>query len=158
MSAMLNQLDPVTVLTKFNEIAGAGKEIVATDVPSSEINSLMDLALLARKTPVSSVSFVPPLVYPGNPKYDVIRDTVRSKIAAAEAKDEKSADPKPEKKAEEPGDDSTTSPESGAPEQSQESDPQESDPQESEPEESAPEGEKTPEPQTEDLAEVCSAG
>lgn len=159
MSAMLNQLDPVTVLTKFNDIAGAGKEIVATDVPSSEINSLMDLALLARETPVSSVSFVPPLVYPGNPKYDVIRDTVRSKIAAAEAKDEKSADPKPEKKAEEPGDGSTAGTESSAPEEPESEQPQDSEPQDSEPQEStAPEGEKTPEPQTEDLAEVCSAG
>ena len=33
MTAMLNQLDPVTVLTKFNKIASASKRMVATDIP-----------------------------------------------------------------------------------------------------------------------------
>lgn len=155
MSAMLNQLDPVTVLTKFNEIAGAGKEIVATDVPSSEINSLMDLALLARKTPVSSVSFVPPLVYPGNPKYDVVRATVQDKIAAAEAEDEKAANPEkePKKKDAEPKGDPSESAEPTTPEPSEES----TEPGESE-QSTTPEGENTPKPQTDDLEEVCSVG
>ncbi|MGO1971801.1 MAG: LCP family protein [Propionibacteriaceae bacterium] len=154
MSAMLNQLDPVTVLTKFNEIAGAGKEIVATDVPGSEINSLMELALLARETPVSSVSFVPPLVYPGNPKYDVIRDTVRDKIAAAEAKDEKSADPGGED-TKKPKDDSTD--DSGDKESDAPAEPEESEQPKSE-DSATPEGGQTPKPQTDDLAEVCSVG
>nr|WP_239579749.1 LCP family protein [Microlunatus panaciterrae] len=87
MNAMLNQLDPMTVLTKFNQIAAAGKEIVETDVPSSEISTLMDLALKARQLPVSSVAFVPPLVYPGNPKFDVVRATVQKKIVQSEAAD-----------------------------------------------------------------------
>ena len=41
MNAMLNQLDPMTVLTKFNKIASASKEIVATDIPTSEINTML---------------------------------------------------------------------------------------------------------------------
>ena len=87
MSAMLNQLDPMTVLTKFNGIAAAGKQIVATDVPSSDINTLLELAVKARKLPISSVAFVPPLVHPGSPKFDVIHRTVQAKVEAAEATD-----------------------------------------------------------------------
>ncbi len=87
MSAMLNQLDPVTVLTKFNGIAAAGKQIVATDVPPSDINTLMELAAKARKLPISSVAFVPPLTYPGSPNFDVIRQTVETRVEAAEATD-----------------------------------------------------------------------
>ena len=34
MTAMLDQLDPVTVLTKFNKIAAASKRVVATDIPA----------------------------------------------------------------------------------------------------------------------------
>ena len=45
MNAMLNQLDPVTVLTNFNQIASAGKEIVETDIPPRKVDTLMELAL-----------------------------------------------------------------------------------------------------------------
>lgn len=84
MNAMLNQLDPVTVVTKFQAIAGAGKQIVETDVPTAEMDRLMTLALKARETKVMSVAFVPPLVQPGSPDFAVIRDTVRTKVAASE--------------------------------------------------------------------------
>lgn len=98
MSAMLNQLDPLTVVTKFNQIASAGKEIVETDVSTSQIDPLMKLAVKAKELPVSSVSFVPPLVYPGNPKFDVVQQTVKQKIAASEAADRGEPTTPPKKK------------------------------------------------------------
>ncbi|WP_460771299.1 LCP family protein [Mariniluteicoccus flavus] len=82
MNAMLNQLDPVTVITRFQSIAGAGKQIVETDVPTSEMERLGTLAMKARQTKIASVSFVPPLVQPGRPDFGVIRETVRTRIAA----------------------------------------------------------------------------
>jgi hypothetical protein len=87
MSAMLNQLDPVTVLTKFNKIATAGKEIVETNIPTSVVNQLMGLAMKAKAEPISSIAFVPPLIYPGQPDFAKIRSRVGKKIAAAEAAD-----------------------------------------------------------------------
>ncbi|OYO06352.1 LCP family protein [Enemella evansiae] len=84
MSAMLNQLDPVTVVTKFNAIASAGKQVVETNVPTSEMNRLMDLALKARQTKIASVSFVPPMIQPGAPDYDLMRQAVRDKIAQSQ--------------------------------------------------------------------------
>ncbi|MGA4669465.1 LCP family protein [Propionibacteriaceae bacterium Y1923] len=87
VNAMLNQLDPITVLTKFNEIAGASGEIAYTDVPSKDVNKLATLANKTRKLPLSSVSFTPPLIFPGNPKLEVIRETVASKIAESDALD-----------------------------------------------------------------------
>ena len=91
MNAMLGQLEPVTVLTKFNKIAAAGKEILASDIPTHVIDELMDLALRAKAKPIASVAMVPPLVYPGSPDFAKIRKTVVKKIAAAEAADK----PKP---------------------------------------------------------------
>ncbi|WP_375423846.1 LCP family protein [uncultured Friedmanniella sp.] len=87
MNAMLDQLDPTTVLTKFNKIAAAGKEVVATNVPTSQVNAMMELALKAKKLPTSSLAVVPPLIQPGAPKFSVIRSAVAAKIAASEAKD-----------------------------------------------------------------------
>jgi polyisoprenyl-teichoic acid--peptidoglycan teichoic acid transferase len=87
MNAMLDQLDPATLLTNFNQIAAAGKEVVATSVPTSEINTMMDLALKAKRLPTSSLAVVPPLIQPGAPDFAVIRSAVTDKIAASEALD-----------------------------------------------------------------------
>lgn len=91
MNAMLDQLDPVTVLTKFNQIASAGKQIMATDIPTSDIDKLMELALKARKKPITSVAFVPPSVWPGNPDFAKVHAMVATKITAAETADEPKA-------------------------------------------------------------------
>lgn len=98
MSAMLNQLDPVTVLTNFNKIASAGKRIVGTNVPASVINQLLDLAVKARKKPISSVALVPPLIYPGSPNVAKMHALVQKKITSSEAidrPDDAGSTPKP---------------------------------------------------------------
>ena len=89
MNAMLDQLDPASVLTNFNKIAAAGKEVVATSVPPSEVGAMMDLAQRAKKLPTSSLAVVPPLIQPGAPDFDVIKQAVAAKIAKSEAKDAK---------------------------------------------------------------------
>ena len=94
MRAMLNQFDPITVLTKFNSIAAASREVVATDIPPSEIGTMIDLALKAKALPVSSVAMVPPLIDPSSPNFDLVRRSVQEKIEASEAVDTRGAEPK----------------------------------------------------------------
>jgi len=106
MNAMLRQLDPATVLTKFQAIADAGKQIVATNVPSSDLGTLLELAAKGKSVPMASVSFTPPLIVPASPDFAKIRTVVTNKIAASEALDQPktsasasgSASPKPPKK------------------------------------------------------------
>ena len=106
MNAMLRQLDPATVLTKFQAIADAGKQIVATNVPSSDLGTLLELAAKGKSVPMASVSFTPPLIVPASPDFAKIRTVVTDKIAASEALDQPktsasasgSASPKPPKK------------------------------------------------------------
>ena len=93
MNAMLNQLDPMTVLTNFNKIAAAGKRILDTNIPASVINQLIELAPKARKKPVGSLALVPPLIMPGNPNFAKAHQLVAKQIAASEAMDA----PKPAK-------------------------------------------------------------
>src|SRR5215203_1166208 len=76
MNAMLNELDPLTVLTNFNKIASAGKEIMATNIPTSDLSTMVRLALDAKQLPVSSVAFMPPLIEPGNPDSAFVGPTV----------------------------------------------------------------------------------
>ncbi|HET9562049.1 MAG TPA: LCP family protein [Propionibacteriaceae bacterium] len=95
MRAMLNQFDPITVLTRFNGIAAASRQAVATDIPTAEIGTMIDLALKAKALPVSSVAIVPPLIDPNSPDFDLVRRTVQKKIDASEAIDARVAEPTP---------------------------------------------------------------
>jgi LCP family protein required for cell wall assembly len=83
MNAMLNQLDPVTVLTKFNKIATAGRQIVETDVPPKAINQLIGLAGKAKQHKIASVAFVPPAIYPGSPDFGLMHRMVTDAVNAA---------------------------------------------------------------------------
>jgi LCP family protein required for cell wall assembly len=94
MTAMLKQLDPVTVLTNFNSIASAGKQVVETDIPPGKIDTMVELAMKAKRKPISSVAFVPPVIYPGSPNVTKMHKMVATKIAKSEAKDD-AASPTP---------------------------------------------------------------
>lgn len=86
MNAMLDQLDPMTVLTHFKKIAKASKRIMATDMPASSIDQLIDLAGKAKKEPISSVAFVPPLIQPNQPDYQRIHKSVDSTLKKSDGK------------------------------------------------------------------------
>ena len=87
MAAMLHQLNPTMVATKFTELAAATGSTATTSVPPSQIGALVDLAVKAKALPISSVSFTPPLIASGNPNYALIHQIVVDTIAASEALD-----------------------------------------------------------------------
>ena len=83
MDAMLQQLDPATVLRKFQGIAAAGKNVVSTDIPAAELGTFLDLATRARSQQITSVQFVPPLITPARPDFGVLRAKVTAAIQAS---------------------------------------------------------------------------
>ncbi len=85
MNAMLHQLSPTTVLTKFGAIASAGQQVFSTSIPSGEIHTFVGLAIKARSLPVTTVSFVPPKIDTGDPDFTLIRSMVTAAVAKSEA-------------------------------------------------------------------------
>lgn len=83
MTAMLQQLNPQTVLLKFQDLARAGSSIVRTDIPQDQLGMFVDLALKAKSQKVRSVNFVPPLINPWSYDAAVVRSTVARDIAAS---------------------------------------------------------------------------
>jgi polyisoprenyl-teichoic acid--peptidoglycan teichoic acid transferase len=79
MDAMVHQLDPATVLTRFQNIAAASRQVVSTDIPAGELATFIELAAKAKAQKISSVQFVPPLINPARPDFGAIR----AKVAAA---------------------------------------------------------------------------
>lgn len=85
MSAMVQQLDPATVATKFVELSQAGGDLLRTDVGTGAVADLTELALKARGQNITSVNFSPPLIVPADPDFELIRSTVDEKLTATSA-------------------------------------------------------------------------
>lgn len=97
MSAMLHQLSPQTVLTNFSAIAKASSAMVSTNVPHSELDYFIDLALKAKSQKISTVSLVPPAVDTADPDIAEVHAMVAAAIdkASGEPKDGKPAQQAP---------------------------------------------------------------
>ncbi|MFP5346609.1 MAG: LCP family protein [Actinomycetes bacterium] len=96
MSAMLAQLDPQTVLLRFQDIAKASEGMISTDIPQSHLGSFVDLALKAKAQPVTSVQLIPPAVNTSHPDFRKTRAIVAEGIAASEAAHDAGQQPAPD--------------------------------------------------------------
>jgi polyisoprenyl-teichoic acid--peptidoglycan teichoic acid transferase len=58
--ALLKQMDPATVLTKFDAIASAGTKVMESDLPAAQLGSFVDLALKSKQHPLNRLTIGPP--------------------------------------------------------------------------------------------------
>ena len=58
--AMLKQLDPATLLAKFEDIANAGTKVVDSNISASQLGSFVDLAMKAKGQEMSRLTIGPP--------------------------------------------------------------------------------------------------
>ena len=80
--AVLAQFNPANVLSKFQQIAAAGTQVVKTDVPQGMLGYFVDLARKTKELPVIAVEMVPDNgVDPEDPDYEYIRQLVQQAIA-----------------------------------------------------------------------------
>jgi polyisoprenyl-teichoic acid--peptidoglycan teichoic acid transferase len=94
MNAMLGQLSPRVVVTKFEKIASASQDVISTNLPASELGRFVELALKAKGQPLATVSFVPPLINTGSPDIDLVHERVQQAIEKSESRGEPQAEPK----------------------------------------------------------------
>lgn len=79
-AAMLKQMDPATVLTKFNSIADAGSKVIESDIPAGQLGSFVSLALKAKGHPLARLTIGPPdfpIEFSTYPDFDVIHQRVK---------------------------------------------------------------------------------
>ena len=79
--AMLRQLEPGIVLTRFQAIAEASSDLVRTDIPQSMLGVLSDLAVLSRDHEIVRLELVPPLIDNVNPDFELARASVAAAVA-----------------------------------------------------------------------------
>ncbi len=85
MQAILEQFSPGNVLTKFQDIARAGAQVVKTDIPQATLGYFVDLASKTRSIPVTTVELVPSNdVDPEDPDFAYIREIIAAAVAPVE--------------------------------------------------------------------------
>jgi LCP family protein required for cell wall assembly len=96
INAIVSAADPMTLLSRYQQIAATTQNIVSTDIPQSVVGDFADLALKVKDAGIRSVVFDDSVIKPAYPDYDEIRGLVEDAIHP-------------------PGPGSTTSPTTGTP-------------------------------------------
>ncbi|MFP3578621.1 LCP family protein [Arthrobacter sp. SIMBA_036] len=94
--AMLKQLDPATLLTKFEDIANAGTKVVESNISSGQLGSFVDLALKSKNKAVKRMTIGPPdfdAAFSTTPDFDVIHSKVHDLLGSAGAAPQAAATP-----------------------------------------------------------------
>ncbi len=84
LNAMLQQVSPQQAVANFEAIAKASTQLISTNLPASEFDTFMSLALKARDQKISTLSLVPPVINPADPDISEIQDMVSDAIDQAE--------------------------------------------------------------------------
>jgi polyisoprenyl-teichoic acid--peptidoglycan teichoic acid transferase len=79
--AMLHQMNPLTLLTRFDRIARSGSNAVQTDLPQGLLGVIAGAAVKSRSQPTRDVEFVEPHYTPAEPDWArihrVVQETLR---------------------------------------------------------------------------------
>ncbi|CAL8896928.1 LCP family protein [Kocuria varians] len=85
-AAMLAQLNPVTVATKFDELASSGQQILETDIPQASIGSMVTVATKAKNHELQAYAAGPPYYdqsFPTYPDYEQFRSDLADVLKKA---------------------------------------------------------------------------
>jgi LCP family protein required for cell wall assembly len=84
MNAMLHQVSPQVALRNFEKIASASSEMISTNIPASEVDRFLDLAIKAKSQKIGTVSLVPPAINTADPDMDKIHQMIAEGINRSE--------------------------------------------------------------------------
>lgn len=85
VKALTQQVNLGTVLTNYEALTAAGRDVIQTDVPNRLVPALIELATKVRKAPLRSVSFEDKVdgFSTANPKWAVVRERVAAALQSA---------------------------------------------------------------------------
>lgn len=81
VGALVNQVNPGTMLDRYPELAKVAKDHVYTDVPPQHLGAWAELVSRMQQGKIRSLPFTDKIVKVGNPDYDRIREVVQNAIS-----------------------------------------------------------------------------
>jgi LCP family protein required for cell wall assembly len=85
INAIVAAADPMTLLTRYQQIAATTQDIVSTDIPQGVVGDFADLALKVKDAGMQSVVFDDSVIRPAYPDYDKIRTIVQDSLVGPPA-------------------------------------------------------------------------
>ncbi|MGW6283243.1 LCP family protein [Kribbella sp. NPDC055071] len=81
--ALVNSVNPGTLVTKYQEIASAGKQVLRTDIPQEILPAFIQLGLKVKSAKVTNVDLDKNKNFPTgkNPNYTAMREIIQNAIA-----------------------------------------------------------------------------
>ncbi len=76
IGAMIERSNPLTLLRRYEQLAGATKRIVSTDIPQDMVPAFAELALRVQEGSVRSLPFTDVVINPASPDYTAIQAQV----------------------------------------------------------------------------------
>jgi LCP family protein required for cell wall assembly len=95
INAIVNSANPGTLVTKYKQIAAAGKQLLRTDIPQEILPAFIDLGLKVKNASVSNVNLDANKNFPTgkNPNYTAMRELVQKAIQPKATKPSTSSTP-----------------------------------------------------------------
>jgi len=81
IGAMIDRADPITVLGRYQSLAGAAQRIVTTDIPQEMVPAFAELALRVQGAAVRTLPFTDKVIVPADPDYLLMRQLVDDALA-----------------------------------------------------------------------------
>ena len=95
INAIVSAADPMTLLSRYQQIAATTQDIVSTDIPQSVVGDFADLALKVKDAGIQSVVFDDSVIRPAYPDFDEIRGLVQDALNGPHATPTTSAGGRP---------------------------------------------------------------
>ncbi|MDT0274502.1 LCP family protein [Blastococcus goldschmidtiae] len=83
IDAIVDAAEPITLLSKYQQLARTTRDVVFTDIPRSRLDDFVDLAFLVKDAEIGSVVFDDTVIDPAYPDYDRIRSIVSASLELA---------------------------------------------------------------------------
>jgi hypothetical protein len=80
INAIATKADPMTLLSRYQQIAGTAQNIITTDIPQTVVGDFADLALKVKDAGIKSVVFDDTVIKPAYPDYVKMRSIVEDAI------------------------------------------------------------------------------
>lgn len=80
--ALIQQVNPMKLITNFQSVAGTGSRYVSTNIPRDQLPAFLELALKAKGQPIEKLELVPPTVNVVNPDFSWIQSEVARLLQA----------------------------------------------------------------------------
>ena len=80
IGALLDQVNPVNMLSQYPQLAQVAKENIATDIPVAQLPAWVDLVQRIQQGSITSLTFTSDNISPANPNYAKMRQMVQAAI------------------------------------------------------------------------------